>query len=71
MKTTSDIRAIIRDGANVKISASKTTSDLRAIVREAKGKNTKITISGAGNKTVSDLRAIAREYPNGVTLELD
>ena len=71
MKTTSDIRAIIRDGANVKISATKTTSDLRAIVREAKSKNTQITISGAGTKTVSDLRAIAREYPSGVTLELD
>ena len=71
MKSTSDIRAIIRDGANIKLSASKSTSDLRAIVREAKSANTQITISGAGTKSTSDLRAIAREYPNVVTLELD
>ncbi len=71
MKSTSDIRAIIRDGANIKLSASKSTFDLRAIVREAKGANTQITISGAGVKSTSDLRAIAREYPSVVTLELD
>jgi len=71
MKSTSDIRAIIRDGANIKLSASKSISDLRAIVREAKGANTQITISGAGVKSTSDLRAIAREYPSVVTLELD
>jgi len=71
MKSTSDIRAIVRDGANIKLTASKSTSDLRAIVREAKDANTHVTISNAGNKSTSDLRAIAREYPNGVTLELD
>jgi hypothetical protein len=71
MKSTSDIRSIIRDGANIKLSSSKSTSDLRAIVREAKTANTHVTISGASNKSTSDLRAIAREYQGGVTLELD
>ncbi|PMO47176.1 hypothetical protein BCT11_04585 [Vibrio sp. 10N.222.52.B12] len=71
MKTTSDIRALVRDGANVKVPATKTTSDLRAIVRDAKEVGTQVTISGANKKTTSDLRAIARDYPGGVTFELD
>ncbi len=71
MKSTSDIRAIIKDGANIKLPASKSTSDLRAIAREAKQANTHVTIFNAGKKSTSDLRAIAKENPGGVTLEFD
>ena len=71
MKSTSDIRAIIKDGANIKLPASKSTSDLRAIVREAKQSNTHVTIFNAGKKSTSDLRAIAKENPGGVTLEFN
>ncbi len=71
MKITSNIIAIIKDGANVKVSSKKTTSDLREIVQEARRSGTTVIISGANSKITSDLRAIARDYPKGVTFEFD
>jgi len=71
MKSTTDIRAIVREGGNVIISSSKSTTDIRAIVREAKQAGTQVTITNASKKSTTDLKAIVREFPKGVTLELD
>jgi ABC-type sugar transport system substrate-binding protein len=71
MKSTTDIRSIVRDGGNIIISSSKSTTDIRSIVREAKQAGTQVTITNASKKSTTDLRAIIREYPRGVTLELD
>ncbi|MGB5867828.1 MAG: hypothetical protein WBG69_08180 [Arcobacteraceae bacterium] len=71
MKTTNDIKALIRDGANLKIPATKTIADLKSIAKEAKLANTHLTITDASKKTTADLRALVAIYPSGITIELN
>jgi len=59
MKSTDQIKAIVKMGGSVIIDSSKSTDQLKSIVKVAKS-NVQVTIRNAGSKSTDQLKSIAK-----------
>jgi len=59
MKSTENIKSIVKIGASVIIDSSKSTENIKSIVKVA-SPNAEVTIKNAGIKSTEDLKAIAK-----------
>ena len=59
MKSTDQIKAIVKAGGSVIIDSSKSTDQLKSIVKVAQ-ENVQVTIRKAGEKSTDQLKSIAK-----------
>ena len=59
MKSTDQIKVIVKDGGSVIIDSSKSTAQLKSIVKVAQ-ENVQVTIRKAGEKSIAQLKSIAK-----------